>query len=206
MIEQRVFCGNAVDLMARADGVRAMITDPIWPNHGRVFDCDSASAVLLGVVESLPLSVERLVVVLGCDSDPRFLFESIPSRWPFLKSCFLEFVLPTRKGRNLYTNLVAYVFGEWPRSRVGGRVIPTKCLSRETEKRIAWHPTPMRVSHCSWLVRWFGEGGFVDPFAGSGSFGVAAVRHRVRYVGFEINEEYARLASERIKMEPRPWC
>lgn len=193
--------------MHLADGVKTMITDPIWPNHQKVFELsESAGHLLKTTVEALPDSVERLVIVLGGDSDPRFLAESVPSKFPFLKSCFLEFCVPVHKGRNLYTHLMAYVFGVWPPSKDGARVIPSKCLARSSEKRLSWHPCPMRVEHCQWLVRWFGDGGFVDPFAGSGSFGVAAKRLRTKYVGFEINEEWHRMAQQRIDEEPEPWC
>ena len=199
--------GDARKLMSKANGLKAMITDPIWPNHQKVFTLEeSAQEILRSTVEVLPESIERIVIVLGGDSDPRFLFETIPAKWPFLKTCFLEYCAPARKGRNLYTHLMAYAFGKWPPSKPGARVIPTKHMSKESSKRLTWHPCPMRVSHCSWLVKWFGEGGVLDPFAGSGSFGVACKQHRTPYVGFEINEDWATKAQERIDAEPEPWC
>ena len=43
-------------------------------------------------------------------------------------------------------------------------------------------------------------GGIVlDPFFGSGTTGLVAVRHGRRYIGIDINVEYCRLADERIK-------
>jgi site-specific DNA-methyltransferase (adenine-specific) len=41
----------------------------------------------------------------------------------------------------------------------------------------------------------------LDPFAGSGSLGVAAIRLGRRYVGIEINEEWASLARDNITAE-----
>lgn len=41
----------------------------------------------------------------------------------------------------------------------------------------------------------------LDPFAGSGTTGVVAVRHRRRFVGIEINPDYAAIARERIHRE-----
>jgi DNA modification methylase len=42
------------------------------------------------------------------------------------------------------------------------------------------------------------EGVVVDPFMGSGTTGeVAKINHR-KYIGFELNPEYARLAEQRI--------
>lgn len=201
-----IYHGDARQLMAQAEGMKACITDPIWPNHKKVFKSQAADLLLFQTLLQLPKSVERIVIVMGCDSDPRWLDSAVPCDWPFLKTCFLEFCVPAHKGRNLYTHLMAYVFGTWPRSKPGARVIPSKCLSTESEKRLSWHPTPMRIQHCKWLIRWFGHGGVVDPFAGSGSIGMACKAHKIPYVGFEINETYARLANERIDLEPEPWC
>lgn len=46
------------------------------------------------------------------------------------------------------------------------------------------------------------EGGTVlDPFMGSGSTAIAAVRTGRHFVGFEVSEEYCRLANERVAAE-----
>lgn len=198
-------CGDAVQLIKKAPSYESIITDPIWPNHQKVFQSIDAAALLNSTLECAPDSVKRVVIVLGGDSDPRFL-ECVPRRWPFLKTCFLEFCAPTRKGRNLYTHLMAYAFGEWPKSKPGARVIPTKVMSTESEKRLSWHPTPMRVKHCKWLVRWFGEGGVIDPFMGSGSMGVACKELRQDYFGIELNQDYFERATSRIDETIEPWC
>lgn len=200
-----IFQGDARQLMSHAEGMKACITDPIWPNHTKVFDCEDSAALLWTTLGMLPKSVERVVIVLGGDSDPRWLREGVPMKYPFLKSQFLEFCCPMRKGRNLYTNLMAYCFGAWPAPKKGQQLIPTKGYSREVDKRLTWHPTPLRVSHCKYLVRWWGEGGVVDPFAGSGSIGVACKELRTPYVGFEINETYAKKAWARIEAEATPF-
>ena len=38
----------------------------------------------------------------------------------------------------------------------------------------------------------------LDPFAGSGTVGVVALRHGRRFVGCELNHEYAAMARRRI--------
>ena len=38
----------------------------------------------------------------------------------------------------------------------------------------------------------------LDPFAGSGTTGVVALRHGRSFVGIELSPEYAALAEERI--------
>jgi site-specific DNA-methyltransferase (adenine-specific) len=62
------------------------------------------------------------------------------------------------------------------------------------------HPTVKPTSLMRWLVRLATPpGGLVlDPFAGSGSTGVAAMREGLRFVGLELSEEYAAIARARI--------
>jgi len=44
------------------------------------------------------------------------------------------------------------------------------------------------------------EGGVVlDPFFGSGTTGVVAIRNRRNYIGIELNPEYIKLANDRIQ-------
>ena len=39
----------------------------------------------------------------------------------------------------------------------------------------------------------------LDPFAGSGTVGVVALRHKRKFVGIELNPEYAEIAKNRIE-------
>jgi len=39
----------------------------------------------------------------------------------------------------------------------------------------------------------------LDPFIGSGQTAIAAIKTRRHYVGYDINEEYVKLAEKRIK-------
>lgn len=63
------------------------------------------------------------------------------------------------------------------------------------------HPTVKPVSVMRHLVRLVvPPGGLVlDPFMGSGSTGIAAVREGFDFVGIEMNEEYLRIAEARIE-------
>lgn len=182
----------------------SIITDPIWPNHQKVFNVDDSAQLLREVLLNAPKTVKRVTIVLGADSDPRWLHSAVPSHFPFLKTCFLEYCMPARKGRNLYTHLMAYCFGEWIPWAIGQRVIPSKIMSRETDKRLTWHPTPMRVTHCKFLVRWFGHGGVIDPFCGSGSMAVAAKSLKVPFWGCEMNEDYYKNSLERFNETQEP--
>jgi len=63
------------------------------------------------------------------------------------------------------------------------------------------HPAPSPVELPYRLIQLYTfEGEIVlDPFMGSGQTAIAAVKTRRHYVGYDINEEYIRLAERRIK-------
>ena len=64
----------------------------------------------------------------------------------------------------------------------------------------ALHPTQKPVALCSWLIRTYTDRGdlVLDSCMGSGSVGVAAVMEGRRFVGFEAQERYFRIAEDRI--------
>lgn len=62
------------------------------------------------------------------------------------------------------------------------------------------HPTVKPIALMEWLVRLVTPPGGVvlDPFMGSGSTGIAAVKQGFRFVGVELSEDYFKVAQERI--------
>jgi len=65
------------------------------------------------------------------------------------------------------------------------------------------HPTVKPLSLMQYLIRLVTppNGTVLDPFAGSGSTLVAAVREQFKYVGIELNEEYIEIAKKRLADE-----
>ncbi|MGC2289491.1 MAG: class I SAM-dependent methyltransferase [Thermoplasmata archaeon] len=63
------------------------------------------------------------------------------------------------------------------------------------------HPAKFPEQLCESFVQFFTRAGMwvLDPFAGTGSTLVAAVRHRRNAIGIEINPVFAGLATERIR-------
>jgi site-specific DNA-methyltransferase (adenine-specific)/modification methylase len=59
------------------------------------------------------------------------------------------------------------------------------------------HPTQKPVALMQWCVQ-MTTGPIVDPFMGSGTTGVAALRHGRQFVGVEIDPDYFEIACERI--------
>ncbi len=63
------------------------------------------------------------------------------------------------------------------------------------------HPAPFPVELPYRLIQLYTYEGEVvlDPFMGSGQTAIAAIKTRRHYIGYEIEEEYVKLAEERIK-------
>mgnify|MGYP001615282628 CR=1 FL=1 len=196
----QLFCGDARQLIQAMPAADSIVTDPVWPTtvFPGVDDPAALLAKVLGDARAL-----RLVIQLGCDSDPRFLC-AVPTEWPFLRSCFLEYVRPHYKGRLLYTNDVAYVFGKWPASRQGARVFPGKTIQTDHQKRAAGHPCARQPQHVEWLVGWFARGLVLDPFCGTGTTLAAAKNAGLPAIGIEIEPRYCEIAVKRLRQEVLP--
>lgn len=217
-----IYHGDACDLVPEIE-CESIITDPIWPHCSHVFPGIDAQGLL-----ALALSktrVKRIAIQIGVASDPRFL-EAIPARFAFLRTCFLEYACPSYQGRILNTGDVAYVFGEPPAVKPGQMVLPGKKTAVSTKKASRWnwsdgrsrhkergtrhigeldHPTPRRLEHLMWLVKWFAGKSVLDPFAGSGTTLVAAKKNGVRAVGIEIKERYCEIAAMRLQQDQIPF-
>ena len=93
---------------------------------------------------------------------------------------------------------------------LGGGRAATACTDGGEHRPVAFavgskvrnhHPTVKPVDLMSWLCRLVGgQPGSVilDPFMGSGSTGVAAVREGFRFIGIERDPDYMRIANARI--------
>ena len=89
------------------------------------------------------------------------------------------------------------------------RINPTKCPGTVWDYMMAGDKDPIKRKHPAPfpdkipydLIQCFcPEGGLViDPFMGSGSTAVAAVRLKRRFIGFDISKDYVCIAEKRIK-------
>lgn len=60
------------------------------------------------------------------------------------------------------------------------------------------HPTARPLNTMKYILSMFDWETIFDPFAGSGTTGVAAVQLNKNFIGCEINEKYFKIAQERI--------
>ncbi|GMO54199.1 MAG: site-specific DNA-methyltransferase [Candidatus Endomicrobiellum trichonymphae] len=73
-------------------------------------------------------------------------------------------------------------------------------INAESAKRIG-HPAPFPVELPNRLIQLysFTEDIILDPFIGSGTTAVAAVKTRRNFIGYEVNDKYVRLANKRVE-------
>lgn len=181
--------------------VDTLVTDPVWPNStAQIIGIDRPFDLFAEMCQLLPQTVKRMAVQLGCDSDPR-LVACVPAWLPFFRVAFLEYVRPNYKGRLLNTGDVGYLFGTPPAARKGYEVVPGRVFDRATDKRDHRHPCPRRLTHVRWQVgRWSDlKDTICDPFAGSGTTGVACQLEGRRCVMIEIDKTHCETAADRLR-------
>lgn len=203
-----IYCGDAREVLPELSSFDTVLTDPVWPNNS-VVEFAAVNPLKL-LTETLALCrADRLVIHLGCDSDPRVL-SAVPTRWEFNRVCWLRFARPNYKGRLLNGSEVAYVFGPpVPASCFPGRQhlqpgeSPTEGEKTCTTAngRFKGHPCPRQLQHVQWLARFFSADSILDPFAGIGTTLLAAKNLGRKATGIEINEEYCETAANRLAQE-----
>ena len=73
--------------------------------------------------------------------------------------------------------------------------------AKRKSERLHPAPFPLELAH-DHIISWSNEGDTVlDPFMGSGTTGVACVKTGRRFIGIELDEEYFKIASNRIEDE-----
>lgn len=187
-------CREVIPLLKPADTV---ITDPVWPNcpPGLLTGSDRPYDLYAESVSLLKES-KRLAIQMGCDSDPGML-SATPLK--FFRLCHLTYTCPGRKGRLLYGADIAYLYGSPPISKPGQHLIPGICNVSKAGKETR-HPTPRKLKHLLWLVRWWSEPTdiILDPFCGSGTTLLAAAELGRKAIGIEIEEKYCEMAAQRF--------
>jgi site-specific DNA-methyltransferase (adenine-specific) len=191
-----LYCGDCRDILPELGKVDAVITDPVWPNcpPGMLEGADgSQQALLASTLDAV--QADAVVIVLGFDSDPRFL-SAVPARWPYIRSQQLPYAFPGYRGRLLAGDEMAYVFGSIPKGR---GVIPGRARTKTRAKERIGHPCPRQDIHMRDLVGWWSRESVLDPFMGAGTTGTAAVALGRSFVGIEIEPAYFDIACRQIE-------
>lgn len=213
-----IYHGDARELCAEMECLpgESVITDPVWPNSAFP-DVESPQQLLADVLRWANEETKRIVIHLGCNSDPRFL-HAVPAAYPFFRVCWLELACPNYLGRLLYTADVAYAFGSPPDSRPGAHVIPGRVVATRNDAGFARgngrdkvatvgaierlpHPTPRKPQHVRWLFNYFGGASVFDPFMGSGTSAAACKELGLPYVGIDVCEAFCELSVKRLSQQ-----
>lgn len=196
--------GDARELVPQLCGqYDVVVTDPVWPNAlAELAGSDDPEGLLRDTLVNV--ECRRIIIILGCTSDPRFLAGTVPERFPFVRTCWLRYALPSYSGTVLNSACVAYVFGDHravrPRRVLPGEVTANRSDFATASRRESGHPTPRRMAHMRWLVAHFTrpDETILDPFAGSGTTLLAAREHGRRAIGIEVEERFCESVRRRL--------
>jgi len=209
-----IYHGDAREVLPHLEQPDTCIVDPVWPNS--VFPSMADPWKLFAEI-CTQLEVQRLIVHLGCCSDPRFL-AGVPHRYEYLRTCWLRYARPSYRGRILVGSDVAYAFGTPPPSREGRHVLSGEYVARNNSNKLQHvgrgkgqsdqedydalpHPAPRRLEHLQFLVKTFAEVGVIDPCCGTGTTLEAAKAANLPAIGIEIEEKYCEIAAKRLSQE-----
>ena len=200
----KIHKGDCLELLPQlpAGSVDAIVTDPPWPKCA----CDLGWKGLewwtrvVAEMERVLKGKGKIIVQLGSHIDPRPFLS--PFKLPFVHTCWLRYIPPGRGGNKLVQNIAYQLgYGFLPK---GKRVMPCMCVAAWTpavalRRKHCGHPTPRNQVHVDWLLRTqVGPDRLVcDPFAGSGTTGIAALRTGAEFLGIEIDAEFCREGNER---------
>ena len=200
-VTNTIVCGDAVErLSVLPDGaVDVVMTDPPWPETAVDFGIDPDQLLIMwtAACKEICRITNRLVVILGCDTNPNFL---APITLPFFRVIWLRRIPPVYRGSLLYGSDVAYLFGH---RRLNGvhRVIGGEINSGIRPRGDNPHPCFRNLNHMRKLVEYLSKPGqfVVDPFCGSGTTCQAAKDLHRLYYGIDENSEYVAYAINRLK-------
>lgn len=120
---------------------------------------------------------------------------------------FNPIMVPTKCGGQVYNSTCKNIDGESGRTKknfvinsekVHGNIFEIAVARNQGEKK---HPAVFPEELADIHVKtWSNEGDLVlDPFMGSGTTAVSAIKNKRNYIGFDVNGEYCEMARDRIE-------
>lgn len=161
---------------------------------GKRCDCDEviATPLLHGAGQARPADPTPETGRAGYNRRRRDGEDTRPMTWSVQRS-FARQLRASPHVADMRTEVGKEAFAHYVRTdRSGARPVPPTTLARWLER--GWlvdeHPPCEHPDHQPDTV--------LDPFTGSGTTGLVAVQHGRRFVGIELNAEYAEMARRRI--------
>lgn len=191
-----IYHGDCRDILPQLPKVDLVLTDPPWPNLTEGMNTDSPYALFSDFSRiCFPNITDRAVIILGCDSDPRFL---LPINLPYFNTCWIKRTPPFFKGSKFIGADMAYVFGNFhsPTGR-GNTVFSQEFQMVSQGKRKNNHPAPRNQKTINALVSVYSMPTWciLDPFMGSGTTLRAAKDLGRKAIGIDVKESYCEMAA-----------
>ncbi len=215
-----VICGDCLEVMRGMDdnSVDLVLTDPpygteclgggygrrqlhdIGDGKGRVIEGDKDLAMVKAAYPEFKRLISNgwAIIFFSARKMPEFIDATSKVDW---FGCALWDKGQPGLGyhiRYAHEDIGVFRFGEPERP-------PLALLSvlRDTGRRTLSHPHEKPVSVMAKLAEWgcSQDGLILDPFFGSGTTGVAAVRMGRHFIGIEISPDYCKIAEKRIQAE-----
>jgi hypothetical protein len=135
-----LYCGDCREILRDLDEVNAVITDPPWDQAKGIPGAEDPRGLFADASERFAHNCDRAVIQLGCYTDPGFL-APLTTLMPFCQVLWLEYPIPSFRGRVLVNADVAYAFGKHIECKPGARVISSRYRSsgRENTESIRNH-------------------------------------------------------------------
>ena len=194
----QIYCGDCREILPElSEDIYMTITDPPWPGCTQTGD----EGLFPSVVEELTRLSPRLAVIIGCDSDPRWL--KVPITMPFFVACWMSRIPPTPKGYKWYSGEVAYVFGEGFRNDTRATLMSSELKYASMGHRMSEHPCPRNGQAMLRFIGAYTRTGdtVLDPFMGIGTALVAAKSIGRKAIGIEIEERWCAEAVKKLAQE-----
>src|SRR5262249_27227599 len=146
-----------------------IFTDPVWPNFTIGMNTDDPVGLFCRASKRFEEIAPRIIIWMGCDSDPRMLSE-ISGRYEYFNTIWIPRTPPFFKGNKFIGADVAYAFGDFvaPDGRRVNRQVFNFVSSGEREND---HPCPRNQRCCTEFLENYSLPGWtiLDPFMGSGT-------------------------------------
>lgn len=196
------YCG--MDDEVQPKSIDAIITDPPWPGC-RVDTGYLGDAWWGDIARAMERALSpngKIIIHLNCETNLTPFLS--PFTIPFVHICWLRYIPPRYRGTILNEADLAYVLGDY-HAPEGRTVLSASCLSTSRRgRRLSKpeHPCPRGLDHVEWLIRTqIGpKKRILDPFMGSGTTALAAIKNDCEFIGFEIDKDFCNEANERISL------
>ena len=198
-----LYLGDCLTVLPSIDRSAVIITDPpygVGLEYGEGVDDSLIASTdrLIAFVDTAVKAADIVLTTVGCFAIETALYVQRPPKW---RLCWRKGITSRPSPVGFTDWEPVFVYGEGSVHRHAHDL-----FTAAPEKMGAWgHPCPKSEDWAKQLIGRFSKAGDVicDPFLGSGTTGVAAVKGNRKFVGIEIESAYFDIACERIENAQR---